>query len=155
MQNTRQGTVMTRLKTDGIDKYGGKTMRTIIATIKPCHLDNIRNGKKLWEIRKTIPNELPFKVLCCESGSGGQIKAEFIVNYADEQNPADVPYMAEEACVSQSDAEKYANGKRVWFWGIRDMIDYCSTKGYKIRNISEFGLKRPPQSWQYVDETLI
>lgn len=34
-------------------------------------------------------------------------------------------------------------------WCISEMIDYCTTKGQRIRNVSEFGLKRAPQSWQY------
>lgn len=127
-------------------------MRTIIATIKPVHLGNIRRGAKKWEIRKTCPKELPFKVLCCESGSGGQIKAEFVCNYAEMQHTADVPYMVEEACVSQMEALEYSKDCRVWFWHITDMVDYCNTKGRRVQNISEFGLKRPPQNWQYVSE---
>ena len=62
-------------------------METIIATIQPVHLGNIRSGKKLFEIRKTLPSPLtighPVLCLCCESGSGGQIKAEFIIDKAD------------------------------------------------------------------------
>ena len=53
-------------------------MQTIIMTIKPYHLRNIRMGIKKGELRKSFPKiELPFRVLLCESGSGGQIKAEF------------------------------------------------------------------------------
>ena len=49
-------------------------------------------------------------------------------------------------------AEEYAAGKPVWFWDVNNLIDYCSTKGYRVRNVSEFGLKRAPQSWCYVKE---
>ena len=56
---------------------------------------------------------------------------------------------AEEA---KSVAEAYAGDGQVWFWDVNDMIDYCSTPGYKVRHISEFGLSRPPQSWCYVEE---
>lgn len=127
-------------------------MQTIIATIKPIHLGNIRRGAKLYEIRKTCPKEIPFRVLCCESGSGGQIKAELIVNRVKYGMPWDYIDEVVHACVPMSDVIDYADEKDIYFWEIANMIDYCSTKGYRVRNISEFGLKRAPQSWQYVKE---
>ena len=136
-------------------------MRTIIATIKPYHLGNIRRGEKLFEVRKTAPeSQFPVKVLLCESGSGGQIKAEFTMHHPERLFANEVKSGSErfreltrKACVTEPEAFLYlGNAKQLFFWDINDMIDYCSTKCYKIRNISEFGLKRPPQSWQYVDE---
>lgn len=41
-------------------------MLTIIATIKPEHLGNIRSGKKLLEMRKICPKDVPFRVLCLQ-----------------------------------------------------------------------------------------
>lgn len=125
-------------------------MKTIIATIKAVHLGNIRRGAKLYEIRKTCPKEVPFKVLCCESKSGGKIKAEFVVDYTEQEHTADVPDLVAKSCVSQMEALEYSQDRRVYFWHISDMVDYCNTKGHRVCNISEFGLKRPPQSWQYV-----
>lgn len=127
-------------------------MKTIIATIKPIHLRNIRTGNKIFEIRKTRPKEVPFKVLCCESGSGGQIKAEFICYEAFLEHTEDVPTYVERARISQMEALHYSKGCRVWFWKIDKMIDYCSTKCNRIKNIKEFGLNRAPQSWQYVED---
>lgn len=127
-------------------------MTTIIATIKPHHLTNIRKYGKLIELRKRCPKSTPFKVLCCESGSGGRIIAEFEVHTLLHFWPAQNPVLIYHACVSMADALKYADGKPLWGWQIDNMIDYCSTDGYRVRNISEFGLKRPPQSWQYVKE---
>ena len=126
-------------------------MRTIIATIKPQHLAKIRGGKKLLEMRKSCPKERPFRVLCCQSGSGGQILAEFEVHTPIKAYPAEHPELVWQTCVSAREAEQYAAGKELWFWEIRHMIDYCTTKGYRVRNVSEFGLKRAPQSWQYVE----
>lgn len=60
---------------------------------------------------------------------------------------------AKAACLSIREILDYAGSIHpVYFWEISDMIDYCSTEGYSVRNISEFGLKWPPQSWQYVKE---
>lgn len=128
-------------------------MLTIITTIKPEHLGNIRSGKKLFEMRKSCPKDAPFRVLCCQSGSGGKILAEFVCDSPMQVSLYDGwPELISGACVSVQQAEDYAKGKPVWFWDINNMIDYCSTKGYRVRNVAEFGLKRAPQSWCYVEE---
>ena len=132
-------------------------MNTIIATIKPHHLRNIRVRLKLWEVRKTSPNiPTPFRVLCCESGSGGQIKAEFVCDEKIVRHPALFTFtdtrLARECCLTIKEINDYAGDKGIVFWHISNMIDYCNTKGYRVRNISEFGLKRAPQSWQYLHE---
>lgn len=127
-------------------------MKTIILTIKPEHLLNVRRRVKLREIRKTCPKELPFRALCCQSGSGGRIKAEFIVEAPIWAHPAEAPELVADSCISMTAAEKYADGKKVAFWDVTNMIDYCTEEGYSVRNIAEFGLTRPPQSWCYVEE---
>lgn len=144
-------------------------METIIATIRPEHLRNIRSGKKKFEIRKTVPSPLkigqPVRCLCCESGSGGKIKAEFIIDKVHietldgllRRNDGIIytwEYI-EGTCVQWKFLCDYMSNRQlqpIYFWHISNMIDYCNTKGYRIRNISEFGLKRPPQSWQFVKE---
>ena len=134
-------------------------MKTIIATIKAHYLSDIRTGKKTLEIRKTAP-EPPFRVLCCESKSGGQIKAEFI---CDTVLPIVVfqngsiqhweYYHLDRARLGYEDMAEYIGyGKSGHAWHISEMIDYCSTKYQCVRNINEFGLKRPPLSWQYLKE---
>lgn len=154
-------------------------MKTIIATIKPCYLNAIRTGKKTVEVRKTAP-EPPFRVLCCESGSGGKIKAEFICNETfrflrhcephDELPGSPCEYWIEweeggnwigeaesdlfvATMLNITELDQYIGAKRVAYgWGVSNVIDYCSTKSHRVRNISEYGLKRPPQSWQYVNK---
>lgn len=129
-------------------------MVTIIATIKPEHLDNIRARRKTYEVRKTIPKvELPFRVLCCESGSGGKIKAEFIVDTAiSGMGFRNARYGG--TCLDWGQMRDYIGDGPFHEWHITNMIDYCSAKGHRVRNISEFGLTRAPQSWQYVKEKL-
>lgn len=133
-------------------------MKTIIATIKPVHLGNIRRGIKTLEIRKTAPKP-PFRVLCCESGSGGQIKAEFVCDYVFfvvvfENGSIQhwENHKLKRAQIRYDEMSAYiGHGKIGYAWQITNMIDYCSTKGQRVRNVSEYGLKRAPQSWQYVD----
>lgn len=124
-------------------------MQTIIMTIKPVHLGNIRRGRKKGELRKTFPKcGIPFRVLLCESGSGGQIKAEFTCRDA---RAIDAPsqLFSDILFLKEQEIADYLCGKTGYVWGVSDVVDYCSTKGYRIKNISEFGLSRPPQSWQY------
>ena len=57
-----------------------------------------------------------------------------------------------ECCLHGYELAEYAKGKPfVYGWRVLNAIDYTSTKGYKVRNIKEFGLSRPPQSWVYID----
>lgn len=132
-------------------------MLTIIATIRPPYTSMIRLHKKLIEMRKTVPHDgMPFRVLVCESQSNGKIVCEFIVRRWDEKfvHELDEDFIYRNIGVSKKQAYEYANGKPLYLWYISDVIDYCNTKGYKVRHISEFGLKRPPQSWQYVKEVV-
>lgn len=133
-------------------------MKTIIMTIKTPHLCNIRRGTKKYEVRKTSPSiKPPFRVLLCESCSGGKIKAEFVCDYVRcapitgkglLSMPAGI--MPDECCLRWQELVDYSNGKPLYLWHVSEVIDYCSTKGQKVRNISEFGLNRTPQSWQYL-----
>ena len=137
-------------------------MHTIIATIKTEHLNNITRGIKKFEIRKTFPTKerAPVRVLLCESGSGGFVKAEFVCDYVVQvtvfEDGAIQHWNNHElfkACISYDEMANYiGHGKTGFAWHITQMIDYCSTKGRRVRHISEYGLKRPPQSWQYVKE---
>ena len=73
------------------------------------YLRKIRLREKTIEVRKTFPNkalttsndwklcerkglrlDTPFRVLCCESGSGGKIVAEFTCDGYDELRPSEV-----------------------------------------------------------------
>lgn len=141
-------------------------MTTIVATVKSVHLDNIRAGCKLEEVRKTVPKgKLPVRVLCCESGSGGQIKCEFILDkYRVEtvesilrQYPPCMPRWSiiPKVQITLGELEAYMGSdpfRKIYFWHISRMVDYCSEQGYRVRHVSEFGLKRAPQSWCYVGE---
>ena len=128
-------------------------MRTVILTIKPHHLHNIRTGRKTIELRKTRPTFTPFLVLCCESGSGGQIKAQFWCDSVRAISPMiETKAIANEACVRDDELKTYAGGKTIYAWKVSDVVDWTREKGYRIKNIRDFGLNHVPQSWCYVKE---
>ena len=132
-------------------------MTDILMTIKPHHLHNIRTGKKKWELRRTKAKidmfDYPFKVYCCESGSKGSIKAEFDCYYIQAvwNTDQDVKIAAQMACISEYEVREYMGDKDfIYAYTVDNVKDYTRDRGYKIRNISEFGFNRPPQSWCYI-----
>ena len=51
-------------------------------------------------------------------------------------------------CLFQEDLYKYASGKTLYGWHISDLIIYDEP-----RELSEYKINRPPQSWCYVEES--
>ena len=52
-----------------------------------------------------------------------------------------------ETCLSQSMLFDYAKGEPIYGWHISDLIIYD-----KPKDLSDFGMKRSPQSWCYAEE---
>lgn len=87
----------------------------------------------------------------------GKVIGEFICDKIDEIVPDYNPvttkfyygYVAdtEATCLSEEELQKYGKNKSLYFWHISDLKIYD-----KPKELSEFGLTRPPQSWQYVEE---
>ena len=127
----------------------------VLMTIKPHHLWNIRIGKKRFELRKTFPQlvDLPFKVFCCESNSGGKVIAEFTCSNVAEISPKwpdeKLQAYADAACVNLWEMKEYMSEKPIYGWWVADVIDYTREQGYKVKHISDYGVNRPPQSWCY------
>lgn len=85
----------------------------------------------------------------------GKVIGEFVCDrvilaYMDD---FDYPYYdisyddLRETCLSQSMLFDYAKGEPVYGWHISDLIIY-----YKPKDLSDFGMERPPQSWCYAEE---
>ena len=126
-------------------------MKTILASIKPEPLSRICNGEKLWEMRKHSPKPAPpFRVLCCESGSHGMIRASFICDAVVKYFPHEAKKELQESCVLYESAVAYANGRKLHFWHISQFEVYDNHSAY---HISVEGVTRPPQSWQYINAT--
>ena len=50
------------------------------------------------------------------------------------------------SCVEMDEFIEYSNGNDLYAWNISDLKIYD-----KPRELSEFGMNRPPQSWCYVE----
>lgn len=124
----------------------------IFLSIKPKWARLIYEGKKTIEWRKSFPKAPKIdKVFLYETAPVKQITGFFtlvengclLVQCVCAQ-PWDI---IERGCVPMTDLIKYRkNVDYIFGW----MIDKAE-KFTKHQNIDDFGLKRPPQSWRYVE----
>ena len=121
--------------------------RAVLMSMKLEWWERILSGEKILEIRKTHPRseELywPITVLVYVSGTGA-VQGKFICpGEASEHSPHD---LAGPSCVPEKDLYRYARGGRLSGWIVTDPEKFdepCS--------LAEFGLDRPPMSWQYIN----
>ena len=125
-------------------------MLAVLMSMKPEWWEKILTGEKWLEIRKSHPQsknhadlEWPLTVLVYVSGTGavqGQFLCPGEVSYRTMQD------LEEMSCVPREDLLKYAKGRCVsgWFIEAPEKFDTPSP-------LAEFGLDRPPMSWQYVE----
>ena len=170
-------------------------MKSILLSIKPKYVELIASGEKTIEVRKSAPQEVPFKAyIYCTKGKpylyrvddddnfeltntlrpkvdgyikdyneqNGKVIGEFICDkiyeypydYCDGVDIDDDTIL--ETAIDREDINIYAKGKTLYGWHISDLKIYD-----KPRELSEFGkvgfghevpLKRPPQSWMYIED---
>lgn len=184
-------------------------MKNILIAIRPKWVEKIASGQKTIEVRKTAPQEVPFKAYIyatrpkkfykcgavstsdellwlangkVEMGDGfkfwadgdeyqclnGRIIGEFICDkvypiknrgssfsVADEEQGV-TNQIAGQSCLYYDDMVSYFGNKDGFGWHISELKIYD-----KPRNLNEFGkvgfghevpLKRPPQSYMYVED---
>ncbi len=150
-------------------------MKSVLISIQPKWCKLIASGKKTIEVRKTRPKiDCPFKVYIYETKTVyvskskendilipiqqnmGKIIGEFVCDEIGDYYPC-FPEENEDGrysnllkffgCLSKEEVNNYGNGKTLYGWHISDLVIYD-----KPKELSCFGLKRPPQSWCYVEE---
>lgn len=150
--------------------------KAVLISIKPKWCELIANGKKTVEVRKTKPAiKTPFKcyIYCTLQGCNelfkdtlnesiakwneekwgtkkGSVIGEFVCDEIETLPPSTIfnaPALYSQSCLTREEFFEYAADDTVYFWHISDLKIYDEPK-----KISEFGLKRPPQSWGYVEE---
>lgn len=119
-------------------------------TVKARHIRNMRAGLKRLELRKTRPGqETPFRVWICESGSGGMVVARFDCPWIRELTGTEDGEIAQAACITRAEVSGYRAGGQLFGWRMEN-FDYFKQRHWL--HITDFGLKRPPQSWGYAKE---
>lgn len=128
---------------------------TIILSLHDRWWGKVLAGEKPLEIRKTRPaGQGPFRVLVYVDGTG-EIKGEFVCKnflkirtIPEVQRWAGVQKIDVQAgsCLTGQQLKEYVgeNGKPLWGWYVSQAKEY-----YTPHPLSLYGLKRPPQSWQF------
>lgn len=127
-------------------------MKSILLSIKPKYVELIASGQKTIEVRKTAPQEVPFKCYIYETQGRtetpwvdedghfiykgrGQVIGEFICNNARE---LDYVYYWNNGyefatCLTYRQVADYGKGKTLYGWHISDLKIYD-----KPKELSEF-----------------
>ena len=126
-------------------------MKSVLISIRPQWVEKIASGQKTIEVRKTAPQEVPFKCYIYETkgqyvkfthgahtkyGYGrGKVIGEFICNNASE---LDYVYYWNNGyefatCLTYRQVADYGKGKILYGWHISDLKIYGSPK-----ELSEF-----------------
>jgi predicted transcriptional regulator len=158
MVDARQAVAETVEKSN---QNGVRGMKAILISVRPEWAEKILNGEKTIEVRKTAPTcKLPMPCYVYETKNGGgrgAIVGVFMLiglrriypkrfGYGDDGLPL------KRACLSNDDLAKYCGtGGYYYFnhlcgWEIRNPETFR-----KPKPLSGFGLKRPPQSWRYIE----
>ena len=155
-------------------------MKAILMSDRPKWVAMTLNGEKIIEIRKTMPKrELPIDVyihctkgkhrlvldkenLACFTGwleegdteLNGKVVAKFTLDVVYEYDIKDentwidsdfAEVMQKLSAMSLHEINEYA-GNHFYAWHISDLVIFDEPK-----ELSEFGVKRAPQSWQYIE----
>ena len=155
--------------------------KAVLISIRPEWVEKIADGEKTLELRKTEPKlETPFKVyIYCTAGnlsyevsngifcniSGGRlVVGEFVCDKIGVIWGGGYLKMPESAfagsCLNMYQIDTYLDGKDGHFWHISNLKIYDAPKPLsKFMGLrkTKFGyapveIKRPPQSWCYVEE---
>lgn len=142
--------------------------KAVLMSLKPKWIELILNGTKTMEVRKRAPLlRQPFKVyLYCTKPNPNNPDELLGINSGNRTYKANGYVVGEATCVSITDyGRPFGNctygtcltAKELYeYAGPNDMLSYMALENpityEKPIPLSSFGLKRAPQSWQYVEE---
>lgn len=133
----------------------------IMLSIHHKYAELIFSGKKTLEIRKSAPKNCssPYIIYMYETKQGGGagavvgffqsgitvIMGGFGKSLYDEDYDKARADFAREACLTENELTAYANGKNLYGISVSVPIRFP-----RPRPLSDLGLSRAPQSWQYI-----
>lgn len=132
-------------------------MKPILISIQRPHTDNIKALIKNIEVRKSRPKQdTPFPCYIYETkakGGCGKVIGEFVCDEIYDCRDL----LLGDICLTVEEWLKYTDGHKgiVYGWHISDLKIYDKPK--ELSEFSKYGfdepvpLKRPPQSWMYVE----
>lgn len=124
-------------------------MCTILLSINPQYVESIMSGKKIYEFRKTVCKRKIDKIVIYSTTPIKQIVGEAEVERVLVGNPDEIwEETREQAGIQKSFFDTYYKNKE-------QAVAYklCNVVKYKKpKMLEEYGIKMPPQSFQYLDE---
>ena len=125
-------------------------MKAVLASVKPEWWEKILSGEKTLEIRKSAPQSKdgqvfnwPLIALVYVSGTGA-VQGQFTFPGWVKTNMLEM--LVERSGVKLEDLRAYAKGGCLYGWEVENPQKYATPSP-----LAEFGLVRPPMSWQYVE----
>lgn len=121
-------------------------LTTVILSLHPEWWPKMLSGEKLWEIRVTAPHPvyLPARVIVYLTKPVSAVVGEFICGKIEKTK--DYHDLADGSCLTVQQAKDYmgARNRTPCKWEVSNPTEYAHS-----RKISDYGLKKPPQSWCY------
>ena len=130
-------------------------MKNIILSIHPKWAEKIYSGEKTVEWRKTVPHKLKAasrKVFLYETSPVCKVTGYFDLLIPIEIDATNIrmnldELYVERGCVPVDDLVKYQGKKNIIYaWEFKHFVKFDQPK-----TLVDFGLKRAPQSLQYVE----
>lgn len=124
-------------------------MTEILLTLNPKCWELIKAGTKTIEIRKTKPQNMfyPFRVIVYVTGGIGVVGKfdcdQIVQTIRPEKFAGDG-----KSCMTEAELHEYATGEPLCGWYVKEgsVVEYETP--FPLERAT--GLKRPPQSWQYL-----
>lgn len=123
-----------------------KKMKSVLLSLKPEWWERMKTGEKTLEIRRSRPVgvELPVRVIVYATKPVGMIVGEFLCGHFIRTDK--LGGLVRRAMVPLDELCRYARGEEVFAWTVDDVAEYD-----RPVELAELGIKRPPQSWMYVE----
>lgn len=122
-------------------------MKIILLSLHKKWWGKMLTGEKVLEIRKTKPaTEEPCRVLVYITGGVG-IVGHFLCEKRIKIREMQEEEQQKRSCLTEKQLKEYTGdgGKTVWGWTVSEVEEYKEPIP-----IDKLGIKRAPQSWQYV-----
>lgn len=123
-------------------------MSKILLSVNPEHVENIFNGSKRYEYRKTRCRANVDKIILYSTSPVSQIVGEAEVVQVIEDSPEVVWELTADHSGIDRDFfnQYYTNRDKAVAFQLGKIIKYCKPMG-----LSEFGINFAPQSFRYLD----
>ncbi len=123
-------------------------MAIILLSIKPKYVEKILAGTKCYEYRRKVAKQAVSKILVYSTKPIGKVVAEIKIEEKISAAPEELWKLTKkQAGISKKRYQEYFQGCKVAnAYKLGDINQYTIPK-----NLTDFGIKKPPQSFIYIN----